>query len=329
MASFASLPTELKDAIIAELPQRDLFNLTLASKDLRKVAQLALYRNIPFTCSRGSKAYLRVAALLRRLQDDSSLGSQIKEIDLRTRDYGALFAEQRSASLPDVPRTLGLLIQSSPSLTKLAYYCSLPSAETPLNCILLREKLHPLRHSLKHLTLRCEVFDDNSDDFQSMNSILKGSLDSLREFEALTTLNICLAILYGQTHKVNVPLLANLMPPHLQHLTINDDLWGFDAFIWEGVDITEVLREFLTGESKNKAEWNDAEERWDVTWKRDGEPGWKKSTPELKEFVLDMRCRQYEFYDFWDEPTHRDALKRDVEAQGIRCSILVRKYREL
>jgi hypothetical protein len=223
---------------------------------------------------------------------------------------------------PALPNTLDILLSATPSLTALEYDCLLPSSQTPFCLSTLRQALNRVRGTLKNLSIRYEVFADDATEVESIGTILVNNLGSLCDFPALITLETSLAILYGQVREVNVPFLLDLLPPNLQHLTINDDLWGFYAFVWEGLEVMEVLRKFLTGQRKKEAYWDEARERWEVTWAHDGQAGWREKTPHLKEFVLDMRRRGWSFYDFWDNPTQRISLQQACDEQGIRCLIL-------
>lgn len=223
---------------------------------------------------------------------------------------------------PVLPSTLDLLLAAAPNLTTLDYDCLLPSSKTPLCLSSLRRALNRIRKTLEHLSVRCEVFSDDATEVESIDTVLINNLGSLRDFPALTTVEISLAVLYGQVREVNFPLLKDLLPRNLHRLTINDDLWGFYAFIWEGLEVMEVLKKFLTGQRKNEAYWDDVYERWVVTWVDDGEAGWRESTPSLKEFVLDLRRRGWSFYDFWDDTVQKVSLQQACDEQGISCEIL-------
>jgi hypothetical protein len=223
---------------------------------------------------------------------------------------------------PALPSTLDLLLVATPGLITLEYDCLLPSSQTPFCLRTLRQGLNHIRATLMYLSIRCEVFADEAIEVEALGTVFVNKLGALHDFPALITIETSLAILYGQVQEVNVPLLANLLPPNLQHLTINDDLWGFYAFVWEGLEVMEVLKAFLAGQRKTEAYWDETRERWEVTWVDDGEAGWKKATPYLKEFVLDMHRRGWSFYDFWDDPTQRISLQKACNEQGIKCAIL-------
>lgn len=138
----------------------------------------------------------------------------------------------------------------------------------------------------------------------------------------LPALNISLGVLFGQSRIDSIPSLVAVLPPHLQHLTINDDLWGFDAFKWTGPGVLAVLRTFLDGGRRLDGEWN--KECWqgeDVPWESGATSNWEFATPELQEFVLDIR-ENVSGYPYWELAATKEVVRQACDSQGLRCSIL-------
>lgn len=127
----------------------------------------------------------------------------------------------RSSALP---RTLEVVLQHCLLVTVLEYYCVVATFRTPFKCNGLRSALLPLRHALKDLTIYINVFADEALKRQSLRRICKGSLGSLKDFVALTSLNVSFAVLYRQAKTSNNPPLADMLLPSLENLTINDNL---------------------------------------------------------------------------------------------------------
>jgi hypothetical protein len=136
--------------------------------------------------------------------------------------------------------------------------------------------------------------------------VVAGSLGTLAGFPSLTGLHISLSVLFGQVSPPDAPPLASVLPPHLQRLTIFDDLWNYDAYHqWnDGIAMMALFRVFLEGAPGE-------------------EPCWKEAVSELKVFVLDMRNIGWAVELSQDDI--RD-LKRMAEAQGIICEVLEPLY---
>ncbi|CAI6289916.1 unnamed protein product [Periconia digitata] len=222
------------------------------------------------------------------------------------------------------PRTLGRLIEHLPRLTTLEYDYICTFSEAPLDCDRLRSALLPLRHTLKHLAVRFRLYDFYG--YEPGDPLCKGSLGPLRAFDALISLDTPLAILYGHAEKVNDPPLTEMLPPCLQKLTILDEIWGDNEFIWDELQFYRVLRAFFTGEKVMECYSPDGERFSPPSYllEEGGEPGWKEATPQLSEFVLDKDWAAYSesvFLSAVEQEAGRP-LKLDVERQGIRYSCL-------
>jgi hypothetical protein len=198
--------------------------------------------------------------------------------------------------------TLERLLQSSSNLSNLFYECYLPSSRSPLDLDVLRIGLEHVRLTLADLTIRYSLFADEALDVESLSCILTGSLGTFAAFSSLTGLHISLGVLFGQISPSDAPPLASVLSPHLQRLTIFDDLWDYNAYYkWiDGIAIMTLFRVFLEGAPGE-------------------EPCWKKAVPELKVFVLDMNNKGWAV-----ELSQEDIedFERTAEAQGIICEVL-------
>jgi hypothetical protein len=198
--------------------------------------------------------------------------------------------------------TLERLLQSSSNLSTLFYECCLPSSRSPLDLDVLKQGLEHVRLTLADLTIRYSLFADEALDVESLSRVVTGSLGTLAGFHSLTGLNISLGVLFGQVSPLDAPPLASVLPPHLQRLTIFDDLWNYDVYHqWnDGIAMTALFRVFLEGAPGE-------------------DPCWKEAVPELKIFVLDMRNIGWAV-ELSQE--NIEDLKRMAEAQGIICEVL-------
>lgn len=199
------------------------------------------------------------------------------------------------------PGAIEFLLRHTPNLQSLVYNCKLPSSSSPFNLPILRQGLDHVRETLTHLTIRLEIFADEALDPESLVAVINGSLGPLDFLPALEDLDISLGVLLGQVKPERAPPLADVMPPTLKRLTINDDLWNYDAFYhWQGdpvgAPVGALLMAFFAGACKT-------------------------ATPLLEEFVLDMRTNGFVSYEYWDDHGGQEALRELVESQGIRCLI--------
>jgi hypothetical protein len=198
--------------------------------------------------------------------------------------------------------TLERLLQSSRNLSTLFYECFLPSSRSPLDLDVLKQGLDHVRLTLADLTIRYSLFADEALDVENLRRVLTGSLGTFAAFPSLTGLHISLGVLFGQISPSDAPPLASVLPPHLQRLTIFDDLWSYNAYYeWiDGIAMMALFRVFLQGAPEE-------------------EPCWKEAVPELKVFVLDMSNNGWAV-----ELSQEDIqeLKQIAEAQGITCEVL-------
>ncbi|KAF2488264.1 hypothetical protein BU16DRAFT_568428 [Lophium mytilinum] len=220
------------------------------------------------------------------------------------------------------PGEVHLILSHTPNLAVLELDFLRPSSAQTLDLEILGLALYLTEEKLVRFTLRHEVFADEAVDVETLADVYEGTLCSLRTFYALTHLNISLGCLHGQTSAQEAPALADVLPPNLQQLTINDDLWGFDALNWKDCEIMEALKAFLTGERRAGGAANGDTDIKGVAWESGGEVGWKVATPELKEFVLDSRLRGWVYYDYLEDSEIREELRRKCKEEGLKCTFL-------
>jgi hypothetical protein len=175
-------------------------------------------------------------------------------------------------------------------------------AGSPLDLYVLKQGLEHVRLTLADINIRYSLFANEAPDVESLSRILTGSMGTFAAFPSLTSLHISPGVLFGQISPSDAPPLASVLPPHLQRLTIFDDLWDYNAYYeWiDGIAIMALFRVFLEGAP--------------------GEgPCWKEAVPELKIFVLDMSNNRWA-----GELSQEDIedLKRMAEAQGMTCKVL-------
>lgn len=236
---------------------------------------------------------------------------------------------RRSSALP---ATLKLLLAATPRLNSLHYDLFIATDQTPVCLHTLRQALQRTHRTLKSLAIRIEVHGDpdNDQDDDPISQIETSSiacvntLGSLREFQALSSLEISFAVIYGQAEPDDAHPLAELLPPNLEHLVIVDDLWGrAGAWSWNNVHVLQTLRLFLAGQSLDGEVPRDASSLGDrdLDWNTRMEPQWRRATPKLSELVLDFEQRAWAEDGFLHRASEREALERVCEAEGISCDI--------
>lgn len=200
-------------------------------------------------------------------------------------------------------KAMKFLLKHSPRIQELVYDCNNPSSRGSLPLKHLREGLAIVSKTLKRLEIRCRVHADEALEVESLRSVVTGSLGSLRSFDRLTHLKISFIVLFGETHPLQVPKLAEMLPPNLEVLTISDDLWGHSCFFdWDAYSVLLVLSEFLGGFGNEKI-------------------GWKIATPILKRMVFAVETNGFKSMDGWGEK-ERATLKRLCEVQKLEWSII-------
>lgn len=196
------------------------------------------------------------------------------------------------------PGALESLLRHTPNLRSLVYDCNLPSSSSPLNLSALRQALDHVRDTLDNLVIGFQIFPDEGLDPTNLAAVLRGSLGPLGSMTALEDIIAPLMLLLGQVTPQTAAPLADVLPPNLKRLTINDDLWNYDAFYtWEGEHVGSLLMAFFAGPCKT-------------------------ATPRLENFVLDMRDNSFESWEYWDDKGKMEALQELTESQGVRCVIL-------
>ena len=230
---------------------------------------------------------------------------------------------------PALPETLDLLLSTTPNLQSLDYDLFIPANQAPLSLDTLRKALDHIRTTIKHLSVKWEIFHDPDDYFGGVNvspfgieltMACIGALGSLREFPALLTLETSLAVLYGQEQETRETALSEILPPNLERFTLLDDLWEFETFNWSDLEVLQILRKFLTGDKKHKEWFNEERKKYEVNWTVDSEPGWKSATPRLSEMIVDFRRRGWSSSEFQylSCPAQRIALQKLCQDQGMK-----------
>lgn len=196
------------------------------------------------------------------------------------------------------PGALEFLLRHTPNLQSLVYDCNLPSSCSPLNLTAVRKGLDHVCDTLVHLVVRFDIFADEGLDPTNLAAVLRGSLGPLGSMVALEDINVPLMFLLGQVTPQDAAPLADILPPGLKRLTVNDELWDYDAFYaWEGEHVGSLLMAFFAGPCR-------------------------AATPQLEEFVLDMRRYSYISSEYWHDEGNQEVLRQLVESQGISCSML-------
>ncbi|KAF2828977.1 hypothetical protein CC86DRAFT_368125 [Ophiobolus disseminans] len=224
---------------------------------------------------------------------------------------------------------LRAMLKQTPQLRVLECTFLYAASEGFLDLNILRAGLDIVRTTLVHLVLRFDIYDSQGTSARELSRILTGDLGFLREFTSLTTLETSLALLFGQNGLVYRPeplklpcSLADTLPPRLHKLRIADDLWTFKPFAWSEIAMTmDVFKLFFVGDYMLGDRFLGIELENQV-WKNIGYEPWKTSTPELREFVFDIRMRGRDSPNVWVKQDVRDELQRVCESQGIKCSIL-------
>lgn len=227
-----------------------------------------------------------------------------REYSFREEPFWPLPVAPRAASLATLcfgstaapAASITFLLQHTPNLRSLVYNCRGPSS---LDMSELRAGLDYVSSTLAHL----EVGHTVQLQLTLPDLVVRGSLGSLAGFAALEDLRVSLGLLFGQVAPPGATPLADVLPPRLKRLTINDDLSTHCAFHeWLGEPTMALLGDFFDG-------------------------SWKAATPWLGEFVLDMRRSAWMPHEYWIEGGKQDELRRLVESQGVQCTMLSRDLR--
>lgn len=179
-----------------------------------------------------------------------------------------------------------------------------------------------MRPTLAHLIVRFDGYDNDMIE-DNLNGCT-GSLGSLSNFTALVTLEVSIALLFGQTRlsTSQKPSLAEILPPRLRQLTINDDRWDHSVLLHtEGPLTMAVFKDFFAGERLTD-DWTEDTELEDTKWVKFGDPPWRTATPEFQEFVLDTRIQGRASYGYWYEKGPKEDLQSMCAGEGIKCSVL-------
>lgn len=106
--------------------------------------------------------------------------------------------------------------------------------------------LSNVRGSLKELTISADC-DLGWAASQLPQLTISGSLDDLSGFRSLKKLSIPLPFLLGFSPDTSNRLKA-IVPRHLEHLTITDDLRLHEEYLWDDHALLETLQNWLEGE---------------------------------------------------------------------------------
>lgn len=191
---------------------------------------------------------------------------------------------------------LGIILALTPALITLEYKTLIPSSRTPINCTTLQGALSNVATSLENLEVRHEAYADEACDVTSLSSLCTGRVGPLRDMTALTSLNISLTHLLGQHNNNSTPRLADVLPPNLKRLTINDDFWDYDRCEWADRRSMAVFKLFLEG-------------------------NWRTATPCLEALELDLLINGNFSYDYW-LTTGKEELCTMANSQGLKCTVL-------
>lgn len=193
------------------------------------------------------------------------------------------------------PKSLGVILAATPALVTLEYRTLFPSSSTPISCTALQRALSNVSSTLENLEIWYEAYADEKVDVTSLANLCRGHLN-LQNMTALKSLNISFTLLLGHRCTDSTPLLADLLPPSLKQLTINDDFWDYDKCEWADRRSMTVFESFLQGD-------------------------WRAATPHLEELNLDMAENAHISHDYW-LTIGREELRRMVEGEGLKCTIL-------
>ncbi|KAF4946726.1 hypothetical protein FGADI_10930 [Fusarium gaditjirri] len=147
------------------------------------------------------------------------------------------------------------MLAQTPNLRNLFYACYLPAFECDFDVDELRRGLGHVRNSLSKLTLNLTVMERGLIDFSDHEwPLTHGRIDDLREFPSLIDLEIPLTFLHGHTAPEDWQPLADLLPPNLISLTIQDELMDeYPTFkdLYTKTAIRDMMRTFLSYGSRS------------------------------------------------------------------------------
>ncbi|OAL01197.1 hypothetical protein IQ06DRAFT_138240 [Phaeosphaeriaceae sp. SRC1lsM3a] len=199
---------------------------------------------------------------------------------------------------------LELVLKHLPSLRVFDIELFQHEANFPFDLDRLKMGLDYVKKTLTHLRLRYDVIDDGSmEDTRDFTFIVSGSIGSMREFAALSHLEISLQVLFGyeDSHEYIFYPLSAVLPPELEVLLIPDDLYMFLDF-WQSFEDAHAMAFF-------------------TQYLEEGE--WKAATPKLKSFTYDLRQGGKDYtIRYWSMKEKRDALRSMIKAQGLEGTLL-------
>jgi hypothetical protein len=294
MASLDTIPQEIQDQVFAMLSLQDKAAVSKMNRRMHAAVIPSMYRTIELAWAFPRTPVLNrspdCAALLRTLKDKADYAGRVTTLRLK------------NAPLPT--RTVMDLLNYTPKLSTFEYHAYLPSSCTPLDLDDLQMGLSHVNTTLENLCIRYNVYADEALDVESLSTVLSGSLGTLRSFSKLTHVNISPLILFGRTAPNTAQPLAQLLPPGLQRLTLNDDLWGWDSFYkWSARDLLDVLGAFL-GTKEN-----------------DNSGAWRTATPSLREVSITIQGHGRVWVCTW-ESEERAELRAFGELESPRCYVM-------
>ncbi|KAK7967442.1 uncharacterized protein PG986_001719 [Apiospora aurea] len=126
---------------------------------------------------------------------------------------------------------LETILATTPSLRTLRIELSKASTTTPINCSAIQRALRHVETTLEDLKLTAGLFGDEACDVQNLGKVVGGRIGGGDEVKGIKSAEDP----YHDMMLVAAAELAGLLPRGLEVLTINDDLWFYDALpAWSG-----------------------------------------------------------------------------------------------
>ena len=115
-----------------------------------------------------------------------------------------------------------------------------------LDCGALRAALETGKATLESLIISVQFYSwgDLWYEDPMPNFGIRGTLNSLRDFENLVELEIPIVLLMGMDPGGKLPLNERL-PPNVRSLCLRDDMSSFEAYRWSSEAVLEVLHTFV------------------------------------------------------------------------------------
>lgn len=149
MANLASLPNELKSAIISQVPFQDKLNLTQICKSIRLVAYPLLFHEITLNVDDVPLEHscLRLSQLLYALLQDPSLAQNVKQVHITSRGCIRYFFQDRLYDRRKTGKPAFMLLKQNetlPQYDQLLADLNLPHRKIWENSILYKTDIHAI-----------------------------------------------------------------------------------------------------------------------------------------------------------------------------------------